>query len=74
MGKKMPPIDYMIIEGVKCPDYWVYMGDDKSGNHICKNQYNIPVANASSSMCYSDTQNKIMKFKNANMQQCVSDR
>ena len=23
MGKKMPPIDYMIMEGVKCPDYWV---------------------------------------------------
>ena len=31
MGKKMPPIDYMIMEGVKCPDYWVYMGDDKNG-------------------------------------------
>jgi len=67
MGKKMPPIDYMMLEGVKCPDYWLYMGDDKSGNHICKNQYNIPVANSSSSKCYSDAPNKIMKFRNANM-------
>ena len=67
MGKKMPPIDYMIMEGVKCPDYWVYMGDDKNGNNICKNQYNIPVANSSSSKCYSDAQNNVMKFKKANM-------
>ena len=67
MGKKMPPLDYMIMEGVKCPDYWVYMGDDKNGNNICKNQYNIPVANSSSSKCYSDAQNKVMKFKKANM-------
>jgi hypothetical protein len=67
MGKKMPPIDYMMLEGVKCPDYWLYMGDDKSGNHICKNQYNIPIANSSSSKCYSDAPNKIMKFRNANM-------
>lgn len=69
MGKKMPPIDYMVMEGVKCPDYWVYMGNDKNGNNICKNQYNIPVANSTSSKCYSDPQNKIMKFKIANMQQ-----
>ncbi len=67
MGKKMPPIDYMIMEGVKCPDYWVYMGDDRNGNHICKNQYNIPIANSSSRMCYSDPQNKIMRFRIANM-------
>ncbi len=67
MGKKMPPIDYMVMEGVKCPDYWIYMGDDKNGNNICKNQYNIPIANSSSSKCYNDAQNKVMKFKKANM-------
>ena len=68
-SKKMPPLEYMREIGSKCPDYWVYMGDDKNGNNICKNQYNIPVANASSSKCYNDPQNKIMKFKIANMQQ-----
>jgi hypothetical protein len=30
---RMPPLDYMREVGSKCPDYWVYMGDDKNGNN-----------------------------------------
>lgn len=64
---KMPPLDYMKNEGSKCPDYWVYMGPDKtkSNHHLCQNQFNIPVS--SSDKCYTDVKGKIMSFRDADM-------
>jgi len=65
----MPPLDYMRNIGVRCPDYWVYMGKDPSreGYHICKNVFNIPVNNPGNSVCYSDEAGKTKSFKDANM-------
>lgn len=65
----MPPLDYMRNIGVKCPDYWVYMGADtnREGYHICKNVYNIPVHNPENRVCYSDMEGKTKSFKDANM-------
>ena len=36
-----PPGDYMQNSGIKCPDYFVYLGNDSNGNYICKNSFNI---------------------------------
>jgi hypothetical protein len=69
LSTKMPPIDYMIMEGVKCPDYWQYIGDDKSGNHICKNVHNVSVMTNAGSTCYDNIDDKTKKFKIANMDQ-----
>ena len=51
-----PPNDYMKTLGSKCPDYWTYLGVDKSsGGSICQNKFNITVANSTQyGMCYDD--------------------
>lgn len=69
VSSNMPPLDYMRRIGVRCPDYWVYMGEDstKEGYHICKNVYNIPVNNEDNTTCYDDKTAKTKSFKNAGM-------
>lgn len=34
--KERPSPTYMEQVGLKCPDYWMYMGVDGNGNYICK--------------------------------------
>jgi len=62
---KMPPRDYMINVGSKCPDYWVDMGADptRRGYHLCYNQLNIPIGNPNNNVCYSDKAKRIKSFK-----------
>jgi hypothetical protein len=44
--KTRPSDAYMQSIGVKCPDYWTYIGNDQNGNYICRddkklmNRYN----------------------------------
>ncbi len=39
--KERPTPTYMDQVGVKCPDYWMYMGGDANGNYICKDSKNL---------------------------------
>ena len=66
---KMPPLEYMRTIGARCPDYWVYMGEDptRKGYHICHNKFNIPVNNPDNTVCYTDKSGKTKSFKNADM-------
>jgi len=67
-----PNNEYMETIGTKCPDYWTHISDDKNGNSICQNTFNIPVNGGSKCMknidkycpdgnCYSF--DKIKKWK-----------
>lgn len=51
---RTPPLDYMRHVGVKCPDYWDYMGKDPNNadRHICKNTYNLSVNDPTN--CYTN--------------------
>jgi len=65
----MPPLEYMQQEGVRCPDYWVYMGADptRKGYHICQNKFNIPVSNADNTVCYTDKNAKTRSFRDVSI-------
>ena len=39
--KERPTPTYMEQVGLKCPDYWMYMGNDSNGNYICKDKNNL---------------------------------
>ncbi len=73
MGQKMPPEDYMKHVGIKCPDYWEYLGKDpqNSSNHLCKNVQNIKLNDPKK--CYTDAENKIMSFPNVDWDNTVKD-
>lgn len=43
INRRRPSDKYMENVGLKCPDYWVYTGDDQEGNYMCKNTFNIDV-------------------------------
>ncbi len=60
-AKIRPPLDYMNDVGIKCPDYWTYVGNDKNGNYQCVNTFQLHVKDPSK--CYSDISNKMMIFK-----------
>ncbi len=59
-AKIRPPLDYMNDVGVKCPDYWTYVGNDKNGNYKCVNTFDLHVKEPSK--CYTDINNKMMMF------------
>ncbi len=60
-AKIRPPLDYMNDVGIKCPDYWTYVGNGKNGNYQCVNTFQLHVKDPSK--CYSDISNKMMIFK-----------
>lgn len=60
-SKIRPPLDYMNTIGVKCPDYWNYVGNDNKGNYKCINTYDIPLK-GTAQQCYTDVQNKTSVF------------
>ncbi len=58
-----PPLDYMNTVGIKCPDYWTYIGTDDNGNYICANTYGIPLkSGATEANCYNNTTEKKVHF------------
>ena len=61
LKQRTPPLDYMKYVGVKCPDYWEYMGKDPDNKdlHMCKNTFNVGV---NDNTCYDDVDNKVKKF------------
>ena len=60
-AKIRPPLDYMNDIGIKCPDYWTYVGNDSNGNYQCVNTFNLHVKKPTE--CYSDITNQMMVFK-----------
>ncbi len=56
-----PPLDYMNTIGVKCPDYWSYVGTDSKGNYKCVNTYDIPIK-GTTAQCYNNTTDKSVVF------------
>ena len=65
--RMLPPPQYMRNVGIRCPDYWEDLGRDPSNtnNHLCRNTFNIPVANSQSSDCYSNQGDSTMSFVTA---------
>lgn len=47
IAQKNPPGMYMQQTGIKCPDYFVYVGKDEDGNYRCKNSYGLEVSPSS---------------------------
>jgi hypothetical protein len=47
IAEKSPPGMYMQQNGIKCPDYFVYVGKDDEGNYRCKNSYGLEVSPSS---------------------------
>lgn len=64
VNTQMPPANYMREIGIRCPDYWEYLGEDpaRNGYHLCKNVYNIPIQQSNLSACYDDVSNRIKSF------------
>jgi hypothetical protein len=54
-----PPGEYMQNVGIKCPDYWVYLGTTPDGKYVCQNKFNIPVVPKNN---YSCSQNNQVSF------------
>ena len=63
----LPPVDYMRNVGIRCPDYWEDLGEDPSDSskHICRNTFNIPVANVGNTSCYDNQTERTKKFTTA---------
>ncbi len=66
-----PPGDYMMATGIKCPDYWVYVGNDAKGNYICRNSFDIDtrpkeknqkIEGCKNVRCYSNPNDKEVIF------------
>ena len=38
-----PSAAYMQNIGIKCPDYWTYMGNDSMGNYVCRDDKGLMV-------------------------------
>jgi hypothetical protein len=67
-----PDEEYMEKLGVICPTGWVYRGTNKSGNNVCQNYYNFPIADEKN--CYDDVPNKLSYFDTINdWQKCQDD-
>lgn len=66
-GSMLPPPEYMRSVGIRCPDYWEDLGTDPSNTnkHICRNTYNIPVANVGDTSCYDDQGQRTKSFTTA---------
>ena len=68
---KYPSDNYMRAVGSRCPDYWVYkgqqMGTDKDGKSVlmgvCENKFGVEVP---SDTCYSDAGAKTKNFSVVN--------
>jgi hypothetical protein len=62
-SKIRPPLEYMNDVGVKCPDYWTYIGKSSDGKiYKCVNTFQLPVKDTSK--CYSSgTDDKMYEFK-----------
>jgi len=43
IAEKNPPGSYMQQTGIKCPDYFVYVGKDENNNYRCKNSYGLEI-------------------------------
>lgn len=54
-----PPLDYMQKIGIKCPDYWTYVGDDSDGNYRCVNTFGLNVKDTSK--CYTTDKEYVFK-------------
>ena len=57
-----PPGAYMQNSGIKCPDYWVNIGLDSSGNYLCKNSFNIQTTNPTTGIAAGKCNDKEMVF------------
>jgi len=57
-----PPGNYMQNSGIKCPDYWVNIGYDSSGNYLCKNSFNIATNNPTTGIAAGKCNSKEMIF------------
>ena len=51
-----PPPSYMQNTGLKCPDYWVYLGTTPDGKYVCQNKFNIPVVPKNNYSCAQNNQ------------------
>jgi hypothetical protein len=62
-SKIRPPLEYMNDVGIKCPDYWTYVGKSSDGTtYKCVNTFQLPVKDVSK--CYtSNTDDKMYEFK-----------
>lgn len=68
-----PDASYMEKIGAQCPTGWVYSGQARNGQNICKNYYNVDVQNESK--CYSPSlSDKIKYFDNIkDWEKCQND-
>lgn len=56
-----PDEEYMEKIGVVCPTGWTYRGKNRSGQYVCQNEFNVPIARPSKE-CYDDDVEKIKYF------------
>ncbi len=44
IAQTRPSAAYMQSIGIRCPDYWTYLGNDNAGNYVCRDDKNLMVS------------------------------